>query len=163
MTPTKTLCGESLRSPAAPAEADDIAVPAQYVIYCQSVCVRVCAQGIAPKTETRTAKRQIWVGVQDVPTVTRLSVRKECIVCTSLMSWASPKVKYATSLPASAAAMSWINAAKETSRTKRLLLVLLVLVVMVVIIITQLILITLKIFEVSLHHVRKQSAKITVN
>lgn len=46
MTPTKTLCGESLRSPAAPAEADDIAVPAQYVIYCQSVCVRVhvCAR-----------------------------------------------------------------------------------------------------------------------
>lgn len=152
MTPTKTLCGESLRSPAAPAEADDIAVPAQYVIYCQSVCVcvHVCA-------------REIWAGVQDVPTVTRLSVRKECIVWTSLMSWASPKVKYATSLPASAAAMSWINAAKEASRTKRLLLVLLVLVVMVVMLITQLIFITLKIFKVSLHHVRKQGAKITVN
>lgn len=41
MTPTKILCGESLRSPAAPAEGDDIAVPAQYVIYCQCVCVRV--------------------------------------------------------------------------------------------------------------------------
>lgn len=41
MTPTKTLCGESLRSPAAPAEGDDIAVPAQYVIYCQCVCVCV--------------------------------------------------------------------------------------------------------------------------
>lgn len=102
-----------------------------------SVCMGV--REIAPKTETRTTKRQICFGVQDVPTVTRLSVRKECIVWTSLMSWASPKVKYATSLPASAAAMSWINAEKETSRTKRLLLVLLVLVVKGFIIITQLI------------------------
>lgn len=47
MTPTKTLCGESLRSPAAPAEADDIAVPAQDVIYCRCVCVRVCARDCA--------------------------------------------------------------------------------------------------------------------
>lgn len=41
MTPRKTQCGESLRSPAAPAEADDITVPAQCVIYCQSstLCV----------------------------------------------------------------------------------------------------------------------------
>lgn len=80
MTPTKTLCGESLRSPAAPAEADDIAVPAQYVIYCQSVCVRVCAQGIAPKTETRTAKRQIW-GWRARRTDSDSFVREERVYC----------------------------------------------------------------------------------
>lgn len=78
MTPTKTAWREP-REPRAPAEGDDIAVPAQHVIYCQCVCVRVHVREIAPKTETRKTKRQIWVGVQDVPTVTRLSVRKECI------------------------------------------------------------------------------------
>lgn len=85
MTPTKTLCGESLRSPAAPAEADDIAVPAQYVIYCQSVCVRV-RKGLHQRQKLAQQNDKFGVGVQDVPTVTRLSVRKECIVCTSLMS-----------------------------------------------------------------------------
>lgn len=159
MTPTKTLCGESHGSPAAPAGADDMAVTAQYGIYCQGVyvCVFMGVWEIAPKTEVSATKRQICFGVRDVPTVTCLSARKECILWTSFMSWASPKVKYATSLPASAAAMSWSNAEKG------ILLVLLVLVVIVFIVITQFISITLHTFKVSLHHVRKQTAKITIN
>ena len=51
-----------------------------------------------------------------LPIVTCLTVRKECISWTSLISWASPNVKYATSLPASAAAINWISAEKQRRR-----------------------------------------------
>lgn len=74
MTPRKTQCGESLRSPAAPAEADDITIAAQCVIYRQSstlcVCLCVCVgvMGVwvcktAPSTETPAIKRNICFGV----------------------------------------------------------------------------------------------------
>lgn len=64
MMPRKTQCGEGLRSPAAPAEVDDITVPAQCAIYCWSPTVCVCVWvwvavwvcEIATRTETPAIK-----------------------------------------------------------------------------------------------------------
>lgn len=45
MMPRKTQCGGGLRSPVAPAEADDITVAAQCAIYGQSLAVCVWQYG----------------------------------------------------------------------------------------------------------------------